>query len=155
MLEFAPPWVKKSIWYIGPVVLILMLIGFGDKIPFVADVKLFFKGWMSEKQRDGWEKDIQSLQAKIDSTNNAVSIVIKRNDSLAVEMKNIMVSIDKRIKSIDSLKKVVKTMESQRIAQEDKEKVDDSKITDVNHFVDSLLTYRDSLSRANGLQFRR
>ena len=146
MLTFIPESYRKAVLLAGASLLVILLVvGFGNKFPFYGDVKLAITGWMDARARSSLEKDIARLQTKIDSTNMAMVKYERRNDSLSVEVNSLNGRIYARIKSIDSIRAVVTALEKGRITQGNKGKVDDLKIANVNYFVDSLLHYRDSV----------
>jgi peptidoglycan hydrolase CwlO-like protein len=141
MLSFLPESLRKPALI---VIIVLASILFLKFTPFLGDAKTSISGWLNERARQSLEKDIAKMQDKIDSTNKAIDGIQRKNDSLSWEIKVLDGRIYARIRSIDSLKGVVATLEGARKEQGSKEKVDDSKITNKGHFVDSLLRYRDS-----------
>lgn len=93
------------------------------------------------------EGSIRGMEARMDSIRSESARLLRANDSASKELAVINGRVSARSRSIDSLRSRVRELETARIAQGNKEKVDDSSIRDVNAFVDSMLTYRDGERR--------
>jgi hypothetical protein len=135
----------KNILPISIVLAVLLLVGFWDKIPFISDIKLAFTGWLSDRRIAAYDEGISDLNKRIDSLNARDAVYQRANDSLGGEISLLRASVARRSKSIDSIKRVLSGLETNWNAHEGKESLYGQKIPDVNRFVDSMLTYRDSV----------